>query len=929
MRRPSGTTIKFTKRFKEASPASLSFISRLVLILILSIPLSSTAEQMTGIDLTSEERAWLAQHPDIVLGAATGYPPMAIEIDDGTHIGMVVDLFEQINQRLNVRIRLQIEDSWADIQEKAQNRGIDGLAFGGRDPSREVLYNSTDVIMSTYFSVFARSRNEYRLKRFSDLKGMRVGYKRAARPTRSLLEKHPEIIKVPYESHEAMTQALLSKEVDVLVAWISFDHWRKEILQGTIDNILLIDEYPIEMVTHIRKDWPELIPILNKAIADLQIAELLRINNKWFGEWPQILKQQEGLHIALTDEEKAWLAENHTVRVTFSDHAPYFYLKDGKVVGISVDILSKISEITGIKFQHENKLHQWSDELKGIREHTGPDLLTAIRQTPERKKVILFTKSYIKSPRFIFTRDDAPFVSSIENLSGKKVASAKGHVIHDYLTANHPNIDLVTVNSVEDAMESVSSGEAFAFLGDMVSIPFLINQSGLKNLKAACPSGIPTQPLAMGIRNDWPELRDILDKAIMAIPADEKAAIINKWETVRVDYGIRSKDILKWGLVVFVSVLGLIWLFTTWNRALKKQVIERTTELSESELRFRSTFEQAAVGIAHVSTEGKFIRLNQKFCEIVGYTKDEMLNLSFQHITHPDDLEIDLEYVRQVLRGEKNNYSLEKRYCRKDGSLIWVNLTVSLLLDDSGEPKYFISVINDITQSKRVAERLRAIGSELIFAEERERQRIASDLHDGPAQSLALALLQIEEAAEPVAGTTSGIMLDSASQQVHQSLREIRSVLLDLSSPALQQMGLSAGLSDWLDENIRGKHGLRTMFRDECGDVLLTEEMRLLLFRNARELLTNVVKHSQAQSVSVSMACGGQTLQIVVEDDGIGFDTDSAGKHPDHSGGFGLYSIAIRMVDVGGSLKIVSAPGKGCKATLVAPLEPAGEGGSQ
>jgi ABC-type amino acid transport substrate-binding protein len=140
---------------------------------------------MTGIDLTSEERAWLAQHPDIVLGATTDYPPMAIEIDDGTHIGMVVDLFEQINQRLNVRIRLQIEDSWADIQEKAQNRGIDGLAFGGRDPSREVLYNSTDVIMSTYFSVFARSRNEYRLKRFSDLKGMRVGYKRAARPTRS------------------------------------------------------------------------------------------------------------------------------------------------------------------------------------------------------------------------------------------------------------------------------------------------------------------------------------------------------------------------------------------------------------------------------------------------------------------------------------------------------------------------------------------------------------------------------------------------------------------------------------------------------------------------------------------------------------------------------------------------------------------------
>jgi signal transduction histidine kinase len=228
-----------------------------------------------------------------------------------------------------------------------------------------------------------------------------------------------------------------------------------------------------------------------------------------------------------------------------------------------------------------------------------------------------------------------------------------------------------------------------------------------------------------------------------------------------------------------------------------------------------------------------------------------------------------------------------------------------------------------------VAERLRAMASELIFTEERERQRIAANLHDGPAQSLAVALLQLEEAAEPVAGTTSGTMLDSASQQVHQSLRQIRGVLLDLSSPTLHQMGLSAGLSDWLDENIRDKHGLRTMFRNECGDVMLAQEMRLLLFRNVCELLTNVVKHGQAQSVSVSMACGEQSLQIVVEDDGVGFDPDSVDKLPGKTGGFGLFSIAVRMVDLGGSLDIVSAPGKGCKATLIAPLEPAEEGVSK
>ena len=151
---------------------------------------SSAPESM--VTLTPEEQAWLAEHPEIVLGAPTAYPPMVIKRADGTHVGVLVDLFEQVSRRLNTKIRLHIEDSWADIQEKAQNREIDGLAFGARDPSRDALYNATDIVLPTYFSVFARSRIEYHLKRFSDLAGMRIGYKKAARPTRSLLEKLPQ-----------------------------------------------------------------------------------------------------------------------------------------------------------------------------------------------------------------------------------------------------------------------------------------------------------------------------------------------------------------------------------------------------------------------------------------------------------------------------------------------------------------------------------------------------------------------------------------------------------------------------------------------------------------------------------------------------------------------------------------------------------------
>ncbi|MFZ9034333.1 MAG: sigma 54-interacting transcriptional regulator [Anaerohalosphaeraceae bacterium] len=140
---------------------------------------------------------------------------------------------------------------------------------------------------------------------------------------------------------------------------------------------------------------------------------------------------------------------------------------------------------------------------------------------------------------------------------------------------------------------------------------------------------------------------------------------------------------------------------------LEGMVAKRTAEALEGEERFGATFEQAAVGVAHVSPDGKFLRLNQKFCDIVGYSEEEMLALTFQDITHSDDLDVDLEYVRQVLAREIENYSMDKRYFRKDGSIVWVSLTVSLVFDKEGNPKYFVSVIQDISERKKAEEALR------------------------------------------------------------------------------------------------------------------------------------------------------------------------------------------------------------------------------
>lgn len=144
------------------------------------------------------------------------------------------------------------------------------------------------------------------------------------------------------------------------------------------------------------------------------------------------------------------------------------------------------------------------------------------------------------------------------------------------------------------------------------------------------------------------------------------------------------------------------------DRLLKEIEAHKRTEsaLRDSEARFRATFENAAVGIAHISPEGRWLHVNAVLCSITGYTREELRTRTFGDITHPADIEKDLKLAGRLLDGEIDNYQMEKRYIRKDGNIVWALLTVSLVRDDGGAPAYFISVVDDITDRKRTEEAL-------------------------------------------------------------------------------------------------------------------------------------------------------------------------------------------------------------------------------
>ena len=137
----------------------------------------------------------------------------------------------------------------------------------------------------------------------------------------------------------------------------------------------------------------------------------------------------------------------------------------------------------------------------------------------------------------------------------------------------------------------------------------------------------------------------------------------------------------------------------------------------ESEQRFRTTFENAAVGIAHVAPDGRWLLVNKRYCEIVGYTAEELAEKTFQDITHPEDIAVDLAQRHRVLSGAISNFSMEKRYIRKNGSPIWVNLTVGSARTANGPVDYFISVVEDITRRKEAEDERRRVEAKLRESE--------------------------------------------------------------------------------------------------------------------------------------------------------------------------------------------------------------------
>lgn len=369
-------------------------------------------------------------------------------------------------------------------------------------------------------------------------------------------------------------------------------------------------------------------------------------------------------------------------------------------------------------------------------------------------------------------------------------------------------------------------------------------------------------------------------------------------------------------LLVIQSLL-IVGLFMQRARKRKAEAV-----LRESEKRFRVMADTAPALIWMCDQEGKITYLNDRRLAFTGPDPSAGYGDTWTAYVHPDDLKQVLDAVSEALRKQEP-FSKEYRLRRNDGNYRWMFDIASPRMNGDGSFAGFIGSAIDITDQKLAQEALESVSGRLIEAQEKERSRIARDLHDDVCQRLALLSMELEQANRNGAPPSTKVYLEQIRKHCSEITSDIQSLSHQLHSSRLEYLGIVAAIRGFCTEFAK-QHDVTIDFRDKNVPNHLPKDISLCLFRVAQEALQNAMKHSGTRRFSVDVRGTGDEVKLVVSDAGAGFDVEEAKRNR----GLGLVSMQERIHLVHGQFNVESSPGGETKVVAVVPVV-AVEGKSQ
>ncbi|WP_372880767.1 transporter substrate-binding domain-containing protein [Psychromonas sp.] len=489
---------------------------------------SSLPSEMLAL-LSEEERNWLAVHPRISIGAHHARPPISYVDRRGVPQGIEVRLIEALNKRLGERLKI-VPGPWQQSYDRVRSRELDAMMDIKPMVEREPYFNFTEPYLDVPYAIFARDDSPY-LKDLNDLSTKKVAIRRGHSLLPVLQKHYANIEVIEYGTRSDGLNAVGRGEVDAyignrtLVNYIIEHELISNVVQyGTVSELSSINAIAV------RKDWPILRDILQKAMDTISVQERRTIFQYWLDP------RQQNASLKLNAREQAWKNAHPVVTVATPNHwPPLLSRRRGMHLGATVDYLDLLHGLTGIEFKLDSRS---SKTVMARAQQHKIDILAGVAFTDQLADKFIFKTPYFSSPvaavTKAWTKYDTINTDRVEfwhpdmaDVSG--VAVDKGSDIHNLLSQEYPQLKLKLVADLSQALPLLSDGLVNTYLGTHSDI------SGYDISEEYLPlkdTRLPEVPLYFAVRADWPELASIISKALAVISDQQQLKIYHRWRTM-------------------------------------------------------------------------------------------------------------------------------------------------------------------------------------------------------------------------------------------------------------------------------------------------------------------------------------------------------------------------------------------------------------
>jgi len=542
------------------------------------------------VSLNKSDAQWLAKKETLRIGISDpDYPPLDITTHTKEFEGITADYSALLGQLLKVQVEIFSFPDRTTLIEALKRRDIDLIgsanAYEAVDP--ELMLSAPYMLDQP--TIITRVEDDVATE--ESLAGKKIAMLYHYLPLATVQSFYPQAQIVLYPSILNAIGAVAFGDADVYLGDTVTANYL--INKSYLNTVQMTDFSRLEANNFsfaLLRSNPQLKRVVDQALEAIPSSERIAIVQRWQAGGVSISGHNT---IKFSVDEQEWLTQHGRLKVLFNeDYLPFSFVdENGQSRGLTVDVLNKISQRTGLRFEtgRGSSVNQMIAQL-----NSGTfDVVASLTQSPDREKLVNFSRPYLATPLVLVAhaRSDAPH--NLEELAGKKLAVVFGNVNLSLLAREHPKIQLVPANNLNEAFAMVAQGKADATLSSLISARYIIARTYPNVLKIASTTGTKAGQVAFAVSKDAPELLSILNKSLLSISPEEMDEITNRWRRaviVEDSYWTRHRETIIQGLVA--AALLLLGIFV-WITSLKREVSKR--KLAERALNDKLEFERVLI----------------------------------------------------------------------------------------------------------------------------------------------------------------------------------------------------------------------------------------------------------------------------------------------------------------------------------------------